>query len=65
MAATRCSPRSSGRVTFGGYRAGDVRSILAAGTGVARPTRPGEALILDLPAVATRPLTDYAIGEAP
>ena len=50
-------------VTFGRYRAGDVRSILAAGTGAARPTRPGEALILALPAVATRPLSDYAIGE--
>ena len=41
----------------------DVRSILAAGTGVARPTRPGEALIVELPSVATRPLSDYAIGE--
>lgn len=51
-------------VTFGRHRASDVRSILAAGTGVARPTRPGEALILALPSVATRSLSDYAIGEA-
>jgi transposase len=51
-------------VTFGRHRAADVRSILAAGAGVARPTRPGEALILPLPAVSTRPLSDYAIGEA-
>ena len=51
-------------VAFGRHRASDVRSILAAGTGVARPTAPGEALVLPLPAVATRPLSDYAIGEA-
>jgi len=50
-------------VTFGRYRAHDVRSILAAGTGVAQPTRPGEALIVALPVVATRPLSAYAIGE--
>jgi hypothetical protein len=49
-------------VQFGRFRAGDVRSILAAGTGLPRPTRPGEALILELPVVATRPLSDYAIG---
>lgn len=50
-------------IHFGRFRAGDVRSILAAGTGVARPTRPGDALIVDLPAVATRSLSDYAIGQ--
>ncbi len=50
-------------VAFGRFRAHDVRSILAAGTGVARPTRPGEALIVNLPAVATRPLSAYAIGD--
>jgi hypothetical protein len=49
-------------VQFGRFRAADVRSILAAGTGLPRPTRPGEALILELPVVATRPLSDYAIG---
>ena len=50
-------------VAFGRYRAQDVRSILAAGAGVAQPTRPGEALIIALPTVATRPLSAYAIGE--
>jgi len=50
-------------VAFGRFRAHDVRSILAAGAGVARPTRPGQALIVDLPAVPTRPLSDYAIGD--
>lgn len=49
-------------VAFGRFRAADVRSILAAGTGVARPTRPGEALVVALPTVATRPLSDYAVG---
>jgi drug/metabolite transporter superfamily protein YnfA len=34
-------------VAFGRWRAGDVRSILEAGTGVARPTAPGEALIVE------------------
>jgi transposase len=50
-------------VDFGRWRADDVRSILAAGVGVARPTRPGEALIIDLPPVGTRPLSDYATGS--
>lgn len=50
-------------VEFGRLRASDVRSILAAGTGIAKPTRPGEALVIPLPAVAIRPLSDYAIGE--
>lgn len=50
-------------ITFGRFRAHDVRSILAAGVGVAHPTRPGDALIVALPVVSTRPLSDYAIGE--
>ena len=50
-------------VAFGRWRAADVRSILAAGTGTPRPTGPGEALLIPLPIVPTRPLTDYAIGE--
>lgn len=50
-------------VAFGRFRARDVRSILAAGTGVARPTGPGQALVVDLPVVSTRPLSAYAIGE--
>jgi transposase len=52
-------------VAFGRFRASDVRSILAAGTGVARPTEPGDALLVDLPVVATRPLSAYAIGDRP
>ncbi len=50
-------------IAFGRFRAHDVRSILAAGAGVARPTRPGEALIIGLPSVATRPLSAYAISD--
>jgi transposase len=50
-------------VAFCRWRAGDIRSILAAGAGVPEPSVPaGEALILDLPAVPVRPLADYAIG---
>jgi transposase len=48
---------------FERWRAADVRSILAAGTGTPRPTGPGEALLIPLPIVPTRPLTDYAIGD--
>lgn len=50
-------------IAFGRFRAHDVRSILAAGVGVAHPTRPGDALIVALPVVSTRSLSDYAIGE--
>jgi hypothetical protein len=39
-------------VAFGRWRAADVRSILAA----------GDALVLELPVVPVRPLSDYAIG---
>jgi len=49
-------------VSFGRFRAHDVRSIIAAGAGVAKPTKPGEALIVTLPTVGTRPLSDYAVG---
>jgi transposase len=48
-------------VAFGRWRADDIRSILAAGHGVATPTRPGQALVLTLPAVPTRSLEDYRI----
>ncbi len=48
---------------FGRFRAHDVRSIIAAGTGVPRPGAPGEALIVELPLVPARSLADYAIGE--
>ncbi len=47
-------------VEFSRYRAADVRSILAAGKGVPRPSAPGEALVVDLPKVPTRSLAEYA-----
>jgi transposase len=50
-------------VVFGRWRAADVRSILTAGTGTPQPTAPGEALVIPLPIVPTRPLSDYAIEE--
>jgi hypothetical protein len=49
-------------VAFGRFRAADVISILHSGLGVPRPTRPGEALIVELPMVPVRPLSDYAMG---
>jgi hypothetical protein len=52
-------------VAFGRWRAADVRSILAAGTGAPRPTGPGQALVIPLPIVSTRPLADYAIEARP
>lgn len=48
-------------VAFGRWRSGDVRSILAAGTGTPDPRPAGPALVLELPPVSTRPLSDYAI----
>jgi hypothetical protein len=52
-------------VTFSRWRAADVRSILAAGIGVAVPTPAGQALVLTLPSVPTRSLADYAIDGTP
>jgi transposase len=49
-------------VAFGRWRAGDVRSILAAGPGIADPRAAGDALVLELPAVPVRSLADYAIS---
>ena len=51
-------------VAFGRWRAADVRSILAAGTGIAEPRQAGEVLMLTLPSVPTRPLSDYALDGA-
>jgi transposase len=48
---------------FRRFRARDVASILAAGRGVMRPSRRGEALVVELPVVATRSLSDYAMGN--
>jgi transposase len=47
-------------VHFGRWRVADVRSILEAGKGVPGVARPGEALVVALPQVATRSLADYA-----
>jgi len=48
---------------FRRWRAAGVRSIPGAGAGVPGPKAdPGDALILDLPAVPVRPLADYAIA---
>jgi hypothetical protein len=49
-------------VAFGRFRSADVVSILNSGVGVPRPTRPGEALIVELPIVPVRSLSDYAVG---
>jgi len=49
-------------VAFGRWRAADVRSILAAGAGTPQPTTAGDALVLELPLVPTRPLSAYAIN---
>ena len=49
-------------IAFRRFRAHDVRSILAAGRGVPEPTRRGAALIVPLPVVPTRSLSEYAIG---
>lgn len=51
--------------TFGRWRAADVRSILAAGTGVPTPRPGGNALVLDLPTAAGRSLAEYAPATAP
>ena len=58
------SPPLERAVAFGRFRAHDVRSIIAAGTGVPAPAAPGDALIVELPA-RRRPVRcrDYAIGE--
>ncbi len=50
-------------IAFSRFRAADVVSILSAGHGAPRPTRSGEALIIELPSVPVRSLSDYAIGE--
>lgn len=45
---------------FGRWKASDVRSILAAGTGVPTPRPAGDALVLDLPTAEGRSLAEYA-----
>jgi hypothetical protein len=48
-------------VAFGRWHAADVRSILGAGAGQPAKAAPGGALVLELPVVPVRPLSDYAI----
>ena len=50
-------------ITFGRWRASGVRSILAAGAGVAQPTAPGGALVIELPRSASRSLSDYKLDD--
>jgi hypothetical protein len=51
-------------VEFRRWPAEDVRSILAAGTGIPQPRAAGDALVMELPAVPVRPLSAYRIGGA-
>jgi transposase len=50
-------------VSFKRWRADDVRSILAAGGAAPVPRPAGQALVLTLPEVPTRSLSDYAIDS--
>jgi hypothetical protein len=50
-------------ITFGRWNSSGVRSILAAGAGVAQPTDPGDALVIELPATASRPLAAYRLDD--
>ncbi len=62
-AARRCSPRWSGRSpSAGGEPAGSGRSW-PPGAGVCQPTAPGQALVIELPATASRSLADYRLDE--
>jgi hypothetical protein len=49
-------------VEFRRWRADDVRSILAVAGAAPIPQPAGQALVLTLPQVPVRPLSDYAIG---
>ena len=49
-------------VAFRRFRAADVRSILAAGTGTPQPRPAGDALVLDLPSAPVRSLDAYKIN---
>ena len=50
-------------VAFRRWRADDVRSILAAAGAAPQPRPPGQALVLTLPTVPVRPLSDYSIDH--
>jgi hypothetical protein len=49
-------------VEFGRWRADDVRSILAAAGAAPQPRPAGQALVLTLPSVPTRSLSNYKFG---
>lgn len=51
-------------VAFRRWRAADVRSILAAGSGTPRPRPAGEALVIDLPVATARPLAEYTPAQS-
>lgn len=52
-------------VEFKRWRAGDVRSILAAAGAAPQPRTTGQALVLTLPSVPVRSLSDYKFGGDP
>ncbi len=47
-------------IHFGRYRAADVKAILEAGAGIARPAKRGEALVVSFGEVKARSLAEYA-----
>jgi transposase len=49
-------------VAFRRWRAAGVRSILAAGAGAPQPRPAGDALVIELPRVPVRPLSDYRVA---
>ena len=50
-------------ITFGRWKASGVRAILAAGGGVPQPTPAGDALVIELPATASRSLHAYRLDD--
>ncbi len=52
-------------VSFRRFRAADIRSILASAGAAPTPVPAGQALVLSLPSVPTRSLSDYKIGGDP
>jgi hypothetical protein len=49
--------------TFGRWNSSGLRSILPAGVGVAQPTKPADALVIELPVTASRPLVAYRLDD--
>ena len=61
LGAEQADPALGRAVAFRRWRADDVRSILAAAGAAPDPRPAGQALVLTLPTVPTRPLSDYAV----